>query len=260
MLTLADMSLHPSAAAGFARAAHSYERGRPGYPTEAIQWLCERLQLGPGRTVLDLGAGTGKLTRELVPTGAFVLALEPVVEMAEVLRAVAPTVEVVTATASATGLPSQSVDAGTAGQAFHWFSDEQSLMEIHRVLRPEAPLGLIWNHRDLSTELWAAIDVLMEAHRRGEPTYKTGEWRPALTASGLFREPEGRVFPLRQVLTPEQLVDRVTSVSYVAILEAGERERIADRVLDLGRAAAAGAGGRLELRYRTEVWITHGVA
>ncbi len=252
------MSLHPSAAAGFSGAAESYERGRPGYPIEAVRWLCQRLQLEPGRIVLDLGAGTGKLSRELVPTGASVLALDPIAEMAAVLLAVAPSVQVLTATASATGLPAQSIDAATAAQALHWFSDEPSLLEIHRVLRPGSPVAVVWNRRELSDPLWASIDALLERHRHGEPTYKTGEWRSALTATGLFREPDGRVFRHNHALTPEQLVDRVASVSYIANLDSGERRRLADQVLTMGLAAAEGKG-TLDLPYRTEVWITRAV-
>ncbi len=253
------MSIHPSASAGFSRAAASYERGRPGYPRLAVEWLCQRLDLAPGRTVLDLGAGTGKLTRELMPSGASVMALEPIAEMAEVLRRVAPAATVLTATAASTGLPAKAVDAATAGQSFHWFSDESSLLEIHRVLRSGAPLGLVWNHRDLADPLWMNVDAMMEAYRHGEPTYRSGEWMERLAESGLFLEPEGRVFEHRQALTPEQLVDRVVSVSYIAIRPSDERARLAKQVLSLGLDAAGQTGGLVGLPYRTEVWITRAI-
>ena len=84
------MSVRDEAARGFQQGAAAYERGRPGYPREAVQWLCAELGLGPGRTVLDVGAGTGKLTRELVPSGATVIAVEPVPGMRAVLEQVVP--------------------------------------------------------------------------------------------------------------------------------------------------------------------------
>ncbi|MHB1500252.1 MAG: class I SAM-dependent methyltransferase [Candidatus Dormibacteria bacterium] len=253
------MSIHPSASTGFSSAAASYERGRPGYPRPAVEWLCRRLELAPGRTVLDLGAGTGKLTRELLSSGASVVALEPLTEMAEVLRRVAPEATVLTATAAETGLSADAVDAATAGQAFHWFSDESSLREIHRVLRPGARLGLVWNHRDLTDPLWRNVDALMEGHRHGEPTYRSGEWRKPLTDSHLFLEPEGRVFEHHQALTPEQLVDRVVSVSYIAILARDERVRLAEQVRRLGLDSARRTGELVDLPYRTEVWITRAI-
>lgn len=256
---MAWMSVHPHAYAGFSSAAASYERGRPGYPPAAVSWLVGQLDLGPGRTVLDLGAGTGKLTRELVPTGASVLALEPVPEMAAVLQRSAPSAQVVTATAAATRLETHSVDAATAAQAFHWFSDEPSLREIHRVLVPGGPLGLIWNHRDTSARLWAAIEEVVEPHRHGEPTYRDRKWAAALAASDLFGDPLGRVFEHSQELALEQLVDRVASISFIAILDAETRQQVAEQVLALGRAALARSGGHLALVYRTEVWVTRAI-
>jgi ubiquinone/menaquinone biosynthesis C-methylase UbiE len=118
--------LHP-ATTGFSAAADAYERGRPGYPEEAMAWVAERLGLGPGRDVLDLAAGTGKLTRALVPFGARVIAVEPIDEMREHLFAALPDIEAFDGTAESIPLPEGSVDAVTCGQAFHWFRVEQAL-------------------------------------------------------------------------------------------------------------------------------------
>src|SRR5690349_24104856 len=128
------MSIHRAASTGFALSAAAYERGRPGYPPAALAWLSERLRLGSGRAVVDLAAGTGKLTRPLADTGAEVVAVEPVAEMRARIGPAAARAH--DGTAEAMPLPDASADAVTVGQAFHWFDGPVALAEIHRVLRP----------------------------------------------------------------------------------------------------------------------------
>ena len=117
----------------FETVADAYERARPGYAPAAVEWIAERLPFG---RVLDLAAGTGKLTRQLVARGADVVAVEPGEEMRAVLARVVPGVEVLAGSAEAIPLPDESVDTVTVAQAFHWFRAEEALAEIHRVLRP----------------------------------------------------------------------------------------------------------------------------
>src|SRR5207253_1626634 len=112
---------HPTAAAGFARAADAYERGRPAYPADAVAHLAARFRLGEGVTVLDLAAGTGKLTRMLTMTGATVIAVEPVVGMRRVLEKAVPGARVLDGTAESIPVEDGAVDAITVAQAFHWF-------------------------------------------------------------------------------------------------------------------------------------------
>src|SRR3954447_19527093 len=116
-----DVAVHDTARRGFASAAGVYEESRPGYPAEAIEWLAAELQLGPEATLVDLAAGTGKLTRLLIPTGATVIAVEPVDEMRDTLRDTTPSADARPGTAEQTGLPGSSADAVTVAQAFHWF-------------------------------------------------------------------------------------------------------------------------------------------
>src|SRR5205085_3090841 len=118
-----------------------YERGRPGYPREAIDELVRRLRIEPGTRVLELAAGTGKLTREVVPTGASVVATEPVEGMRRELRRQLPEVPVAAATAEAIPFRDASFDAAVVAQAFHWFHGPRALAELHRVLRPRAGLA-----------------------------------------------------------------------------------------------------------------------
>ncbi|MBI3690304.1 MAG: class I SAM-dependent methyltransferase, partial [Mycolicibacterium aromaticivorans] len=128
----------------FGSEAAAYERGRPSYPPEAIDWL-----LPPGaRDVLDLGAGTGKLTTRLVERGLDVVAVDPLAEMLELLSSALPDTPALLGTAEQIPLPDNSVDAVLVAQAWHWFDPEQAVAEVARVLRPGGRLGLVWNARD----------------------------------------------------------------------------------------------------------------
>ncbi len=132
----------------FDRSAALYERGRPDYPASAIRFAATTFDLGPGSAVLDLAAGTGKLTRALQTTGATVVAVEPMAGMRRVFRRVVPRVPVINGRAEAIPLPAGFVDAVFVGQAFHWFRPGTALREIARVLRPGGALVLVWNTRD----------------------------------------------------------------------------------------------------------------
>ena len=158
--------IHPTAAAGFSAAAEVYERARPGYPDEAVAWVAELLGIAPGRDVLDLAAGTGKLTRQLVPFGARIVAVEPIDAMRAELERAVPGVEALAGSAEAIPLPDTSVDAVTCAQAFHWFRPEAAVAEIRRVLRPGGGLALLWNGRDPAEERHARLHELFSRHRR----------------------------------------------------------------------------------------------
>src|ERR1700749_3571873 len=125
----------------FGGAAASYERGRPPYPPEGVDWL-----LPPGaRRVLDLGAGTGKLTRQLAGRGLDVVAVEPLAGMRAELSRVLPDTPALAGSAEHIPLPDGSVDAVLAAQAWHWVTPERATPEVGRVLRPGGPAGLVWD-------------------------------------------------------------------------------------------------------------------
>ena len=149
---------------GFAADAQAYDRGRPGYPCEAITTLCSCLNLGPTVKVVDLGAGTGKLTRLLIPH-ADMVAVEPVPAMRDVLAKSAPSTRVLDGSAEAIPLEDGSADVITVGQAFHWFSSAAALEEMHRVLKPHGQLGLIWNLRDESVQWVSEISYVFVLFR-----------------------------------------------------------------------------------------------
>src|ERR1700750_267595 len=245
------MSIHDDARRGFGSAADAYERGRPGYPAKAIRWLERRLELGPGRTVVDVGAGTGKLTRELVSSGATVVAVEPVPAMRAVLEETAPEATALDGTAAALPLGGGSVDAVVVAQAFHWFDAPVALAEFHRVLRPQGRFALIWNRRLREQPLWRAISEITEPYRHDTPAYYRGEWRQPVAATSLFTRVDELETPLEQELDGDELVDRIGSTSFIAALPDPERSGVLDRV----RAVAEGAGGRVRLGYVTEAYV-----
>ncbi len=245
------MSVHETALRGFASAADVYEESRPSYPQEAVEWLAGQLDLGPRRTVVDLAAGTGKLTRLLVPTGATVIAIEPVDEMRDALKSTTPTADARPGTAEQTGLTDSSADAVTVAQAFHWFEAPKALAEIHRILRDDGRLALVWNIRDLDNPTQRAVDDLFTPYRGDTPSHRSGHWRDALGASALFATAEKQHFPNIQTLDGESLVRRVASTSFIADLPDLERRQVLDRA----RAIAAGLPERFPFPYTTEIEI-----
>src|SRR5204863_9196685 len=139
-----EAMIHDAAARGFDVAADDYESARPGYPPDAVFWLVEQLGLSESSVLVDLAAGTGKLTRLLAPLVGRTVAVEPVAAMRQRLHEVLPHIEVLEGTAEALPLKSGAVDAVTVAQAFHWFDVPRAAAEIVRVLRPDGRLALVW--------------------------------------------------------------------------------------------------------------------
>ena len=234
--------IHQMAALGFARSAEAYEVGRPGYPAAAL----EPLRLSSAMVVLDLAAGTGKLTRSLAAGGATVIAVEPVEEM----RAALPeSVRALDGTAEAIPLDDASVDLVTVAQAFHWFDGPAALTEIHRVLRPGGRLALLWNRRGENDPVNDAIDALIEPYRMGTPSLKGDAWRTAFERTTLFGPLEEHVFASEQVLDANGLAARICSISFIARLPEPERAGVPARARELT------ADGPVTIPYRTEVHL-----
>ena len=245
------MSIRDAASRGFGQGAAAYERGRPGYPAEAIQWLVAELRLVSGRTVLDVGAGTGKLTRELISCGARVIAVEPVAAMRAVLAQVVPAARALDGTAEALPVADASVDAIVAGSAFHWFDGPAAAAEFHRVLRAGGRIALVWNRRRREQPLHAAISAIIEPYRGDAPSAYRGEWRVPIVAGGLFGAVAEREVPFEQRVDADGLVDRVGSTSFIAALPDAERERVLARI----RALAADCEPPLRLGYINEAYV-----
>jgi SAM-dependent methyltransferase len=224
------------AARTFDQTAEIYEQARPGWPAAAVDHVAREAGLEPTATVLDLGAGTGKLTRVLVERFERVIAVEPLDGMRAVLESVVPHAEVFAGKAEAIPLADDSVDAVFSGEAFHWFDGERALAEIARVLRPRGGLALLWNVPGRPTEpsIGAAGELV---NTRGSPErrvsrYDSGEWREPFAESPFEDLREAR-FDNPQVVDREGMVAYLASMSWIAVLPDDERTELLDEVRGL---------------------------
>lgn len=229
------MPIDDLAARGFQAGAAAYELARPGYPDEALEILRDDVGITAGHRVLDLAAGTGKLTRRLVELGADVVAVEPVPAMRAQLESVVPDIEVLEGTAEEIPLPDASVDVVTVAQAFHWFDAPAALGEIARVLRPHGRLTLLWNERDEAAPWVAEMSRHIRWHERTVSRYQHVDWAAVIAAGQRFTSLEERVVAWSQPMTRELLADRVRSISYIATMPVPERERLVTEVVELVR-------------------------
>ncbi|HSU02479.1 MAG TPA: class I SAM-dependent methyltransferase [Nocardioides sp.] len=229
-------------ARAFGAVARTYDRGRPGYPAAAAEWLMG----GEAKVVLELGAGTGKLTRELVDQGHAVFATEPDEAMLEVLRERVPEVSAKVATAEEIPANDRSVDVVVVAQAFHWFDHEAALPEMARVLKPGGHVALVWNFFDQRIP-WVRrlVNVV------GEHSASSHASSDVLADHELFEPAERTTFAFWQDVTRDTLVDIVASRSYVASLPAAEREARLDAVRALYDEYGRGHDG-MQLPYVTE--------
>lgn len=225
-------SIRDRHARSFDAAAEAYRRARPGYPEEALDWL-----LPPAaRRVLDLGAGTGKLTAQLLTRGLDVVAVEPLPGMRAQLAATTTGADIRDGTAETIPLPDADIDAVLVAQAWHWFDHDRALPEIARVLRPGGTLGLLWHSRD-EREPWVA--ELSAVMRRGSAR---GLHARRLPGSRYFGPHEERDFGFSQDVDAATLRDYVRSRSYVIVRPEPERADLLDAVERLTRTHPALAG------------------
>jgi ubiquinone/menaquinone biosynthesis C-methylase UbiE len=205
-------------ASSFARVADEYDRGRPSYPREAIAWLLGSEPL----EVLDLAAGTGKLTAALLAAGHRVTAIEPLVEMRAILASELSAAQVLSGTAEALPLADASVDAVTVGAAFHWFEERAARTQIARVLRPPGVLGLLGNVFDTSSPWVVRVREIL-----GPPAIqRPGHWPAVESLLEDYEEVEDREFPHEQRVDRASLRDLASSRSSLAVMSRAEREQV----------------------------------
>jgi ubiquinone/menaquinone biosynthesis C-methylase UbiE len=236
----------------FEQVAGLYERVRPSYPEEAVDWLVEQLRLDAGSTVLDLGAGTGKLTRAFIPRVARVIAVEPGSEMLAQLRRAVPQAEAVLGPAEAIPLPDDSVDAVVCGQSFHWFRIDEARQEIRRVLRSGGGLGMMWNLRDPDDPLQQRITELLDPF---VPIGRATDAGIEAFVRRTFGELKSRVYSFEKQLDADTIAARIASISFVAAAPEAEQRELGNAV----RALVAARGSRVPFRYRTEAYVTFSV-
>jgi SAM-dependent methyltransferase len=228
------VTVHRVAQQGFGNEADTYERSRPGYPPDALGWLVENLRIRPGARVVDLAAGTGKLTRLLEPTGADLVAVEPVAGMWKVFAEILPGVPIVAGAAEALPFADETAHAVTVAQAFHWFDRDRAFEELRRVLRPGARLGIIWNARDRSVDWVNAAWTIMDGVEKEAPWRDHENWREsALGPRPGFGPISEATFHHEQHLTHEGVIDRFRGVSHVASLPPGEQAAVLAEVRQL---------------------------
>ena len=209
----------------FGSQAAAYERGRPSYPPEAVDWLLAPTDTRVARDVLDLGAGTGKLTTRLVERGLTVIAVDPIAEMLEMLRTALPDTPALLGSAEQIPLPDNAVDAVLVAQAWHWFDQERAVAEIARVLRPGGRLGVLWNTRDERSG-WVKDfgRIVGLEHDRDNATVDLPE---------PFTDIATHQVEWTNYITPQALIDYVASRSYCITSPAEVRTRTLDEVREL---------------------------
>lgn len=249
-------SIHPAARKGFETSTAAYDRGRPSYPPEAVALLIEELGLGASRSLLELGPGTGKLTTLLVSTGVRIIGIEPVAAMRRVLTRRVPEVDVLDAHAEELSLENGSVDAAVAAQSFHWFDGDRALAELARVMRRTARLAVVFNVRDDSVPWIRALVELQEPYRADTPSHRSMRWHEALERTAAFSTRSVHSFRHEHATTPDGVVDRVLSISFIAALDPDRRSQIAG---DVRRILAADPATRRREQiltpYRTDCYL-----
>ena len=242
-------------ARSFGPVAATYDRVRPGYPPDGVAWLLEEpgaaaVARGARRRVLDLGAGTGALTRDLSARGLDVIAVEPDPNMRAVLETRVPRVDVRAGSAEDLPVDDGDVDVVIGAQMWHWVDLDKATAEVARVLRPGGTLGLLWNLRDERVTWMAELGSVFggdDVHRRAANV--------ALPPGAPFTAAAARDFRWSQELAPTDVVDLVATRSHVAVLPDAERSEVLARVGDFVTSHPAVAGrGRIVLPYVTSCW------
>lgn len=254
------MPVHRIAATGFGSVADLYESARPGYPDDAVTWLTEQLRIGPDSLVVDLAAGTGKLTRLLLDSRATVVAVEPI----EVMRAwIAPTSPgslPVGGEAEALPIRSGSMDAVTIAQGFHWFDTAATHAELARVIRPGGGLGLVWNARDRTINWIDAIWSIMDRVEKNAPWRDHETWRGSERKLPGFSPFRSARFVHIHTMTPDLLIGRLASMSHVAVLPEKTRREVLDEARRVLATHPDTRGKQtLQVTYRTDCFVAERV-
>jgi SAM-dependent methyltransferase len=235
-----------SHALSFGAAAHLYDAIRPTYPAAAVAWALGEAPL----RVLDLGAGTGRLTRVLLDAGHEVVAVDPDPQMLAVLAARHPRATALAGPAERIPLPEGTVDAVVCGQAYHWFDRQAALPEIARVLVPGGTFAPLWNLRDEDVAWVAELSAIIGSE--GADLARTdgvGEYGP------WFAGTEHQVFEHSAAITPEGLVDLVRSRSYYLTADDARQAQMVAAVRELAATHPDLAGmAQFALPYRTHVY------
>jgi SAM-dependent methyltransferase len=221
-----------------------YDRVRPGYPAESVEWLVPAL----ARDAADVGAGTGKYTALLVQRGLRVSAVDPSLDMLEQLRQALPGVHATVGTAESTGLEEAAFDVVSVAQAWHWCDPLLASSEIARILRPEGVLGLVWNQLDTSVPWVHRLSRIMHAGDVHKPHF-----RPPLGPE--FVGLESHLTRWEDPVTPEEILELVKSRSYYLAASETVRAKVtANLGWYLHEHLGHAPGETIGLPYLTQTW------
>lgn len=224
----------------FGNVADHYDRARPTYPVGAVSWA-----VGPdARRVLDLGAGTGKLTRAALSLGLDVVAVEPDPGMRATFDEMTSGLVALAGSAEEIPLPDASLDAVIVGQAYHWFTPDRALPEIARVLKPGGAFAPMWNMRSADQEWTKRLDDIIDGGRKSR-------WSPSQDPDfgTLFTPIEERNFGHNVVYTAQRLRDHIASRSHYLVAPPERRAEMLAQVDEL----TAGFEEEFDMRYNTLV-------
>jgi SAM-dependent methyltransferase len=241
----------------FGEVAGSYDRFRPGPPEAALDWL---LPAG-ARDIVEIGAGTGALTRQLVARATHVRAIEPDERMRAVLATRVPEADIIAGQAEEMPVEDSSFDVVIGASSWHWVDEERAVPEVARVLRPGGTFALLWNGPDRSVDwlrsLWAA-GVRLDGDRVTAPeTRRRGRFTVSLGPGGQFREPERRLLEWATPMTRNELLGLAGTYSAVIVMGASERDEYLGamtRFLDAHEELAV--NGVLSVPMRCLCWRT----
>ncbi len=241
-----DPELKARRASSFGPSAADYARYRPDYPLEAIRWALEPLGGKANPEVVDLGAGTGKLTSGLVAAGARVIAVEPDAAMRAEFARHHPDLPALDGSAETIPLPNDSVDAVLVGQAFHWFDQERAFPEIARVLRPGGVLAALSNGDDPSVDWVAQLRLVAWSHASVPPADDD-----RLPAHPRFEPFERAEFRHYQRQTADDLTATIGTHSHTLVITPAERAEVLGRIAEFLHARPETGSGEFELPLRT---------
>ncbi len=238
--------IHACAAEGYRQESTTYASARPSYHPALIDRSVDAYGNG---TIVDLGAGTGIFTRQLVERGLHPIAIEPVAEMRAELRASLPTATTLDGTAEHTGLADSSVDTVFVAQAFHWFDHTHALPELRRILRPGGHLVCVWNVRD-ETEPWVqGFTDIVDRYAGDTPRHRTMEWRRTIDADPAFTMVDDFAVANPVPSSHAAVAARALSTSFIAALDPAEQRDVLEQISELTRPL----GLSFEFPYRSEL-------
>lgn len=248
------MTIHTTAMEGYKGVADTYNKGRPGYPEDAITFIKQRFGISQGTHLLDLGAGTGKFTQYFVNSGADITAVEPVPGMLKSLLEQHTSIKGVEGTAENIPVGDNSIDVVVSAQAFHWFDAAKAANEVLRVLKPNGYLVMVWNNRDESYPWVKALTEIMDPYSGDTPRSRYGNWRKPFDSGEIFTKLEFKEFVHSHIGDSKMVLNRVLSTSFISKLPDTEKTKVISQVNDLISRTPELQREKVEFPYLTEVF------